>query len=81
MLEDIQVMGEISMKYLDRNSITCKLNIINLDYLIKTCSIEYTPKDIEDFKMHIEELLKLRAIIESRSLYRSVAFIVRNHER
>jgi hypothetical protein len=53
------------MKYWDRNSITCKLNIINLDYVIKTCPIECTPKDIEDFKMHIEELLKLRAIREA----------------
>jgi hypothetical protein len=40
------------MKYWDRNSITCKLNIINLDYIIKTSPIECTPKDIEDFKMH-----------------------------
>jgi hypothetical protein len=53
------------MKYWDRNSITFKLNIINLDYIIKTCPIEYTPNDIEDFKMHIEELLKLKAIRES----------------
>jgi hypothetical protein len=36
-------------------------------------------KDIEEFKMHIEELLKLRAIRESRSPHRSAAFIVRNH--
>jgi hypothetical protein len=51
-LEDIQIIGEITMKYWDRNSITCKLNIINLDYIIKTSPIECTPKDIEDFKMH-----------------------------
>jgi hypothetical protein len=67
------------MKYWDRNSITCKLNIRNLDYVIKACPIECTPKDIENFMMHIEELLKLRAIRESRSLHRSAAFIVRNH--
>jgi hypothetical protein len=67
------------MKFWDRNFITCKLNIINLDYVIKACPIECTPKDIEDFKMHIEELLKLRAIRESRSPHRSVGFIVRNH--
>ena len=29
--------------------------------------------------MHIEELLKLGAIRESRNLHRSAAFIVRNH--
>jgi hypothetical protein len=67
------------MKFWDRNFITCKLNIINLDYVIKACPIECTPKDIEDFKMHIEELLKLRTIRESRSPHRSVGFIVRNH--
>jgi hypothetical protein len=66
-LEDIQIIGEIPMKYWDRNSITYKLNIINLDHIIKTSPIECTPKDIEDFKMHIEELLKLKAIRESRS--------------
>jgi hypothetical protein len=52
-LEDIQLIGEIPMKYWDRNSITCKLNT---DYIIKTCPMECTPKDIEDFKMHIEKL-------------------------
>jgi hypothetical protein len=67
------------MKYWDRNSITCKLNIINPDYIIKTSPIEYTPKDIEDFKMHIEELLKLKAIRKSQSLPRSAIFIARNH--
>jgi hypothetical protein len=55
------------------------LNIINLDYVIKICSIECTPKDIEDFKMHIEEFLKLRAIRESRSPHRSATFIIKNH--
>jgi hypothetical protein len=57
------------------------LNIINPDYVIKTYPIEYTPKDIEDFNMHIEELLKLRAIRESRSPHRSTTFIVRNHSK
>jgi hypothetical protein len=64
-LEDIQIIAEIPMKYRDRNFITYKLNIINPDYVIKTCPIECTLKDIEDFKMHIEELLKLRAIREN----------------
>jgi hypothetical protein len=64
-LEDIQIIVEIPMKYRDRNFITYKLNIINPDYVIKTCPIECTLKDIEDFKMHIEELLKLRAIREN----------------
>uniref|UniRef100_K4A1T1 Reverse transcriptase/retrotransposon-derived protein RNase H-like domain-containing protein n=1 Tax=Setaria italica TaxID=4555 RepID=K4A1T1_SETIT len=59
--------------------LVCKLNIINPDYIIKTSPIEATPKDIEEFKMHIEELLKLGAIRESRSPHRSAAFIVRNH--
>ena len=78
-LEDIQIIGEIPMKYWDKNSIVCKINIINTDYIIKSGPIEATPKDIEEFKMHIEELLKLKAIRESRSPHRSAAFIVRNH--
>jgi len=67
------------MKHWDKNSIVCKINIINPDYIIKSGPIEATPKDIEEFKMHIEELLKLKAIRESRSPHRSAAFIVRNH--
>lgn len=57
-LEDIQIIGEIPMKYWDKNSIICKINIINLEYIIKACPIEATPKGIEEFNMHIEELLK-----------------------
>ena len=67
------------MKYSDKNGIVCKINIINPNYIIKTSPIEATPKDIEEFKMHIEELLKLGAIRESRSPHRSASFIVRNH--
>ena len=78
-LEDLQIIGEIPMKHWDKNSIVCKINIINPDYIIKSGPIEATPKDIEEFKMHIEELLKLKAIRESRSPHRSAAFIVRNH--
>jgi len=64
---------------LGKNAIIYKINIINPDYIIKTSSIEATPKDMEEFKMHIEEQLKLGAIIESRSLHRLTAFIVRNN--
>ena len=66
------------MKHQDKNGIVCKINIINRNYIIKTSHIEATPKDIEEFKMHSEELLKLGAIRESRSPHRSAAFIVRN---
>lgn len=80
-LEDIQIIGEIPMKHWEKNSIICKIDIINPDYIIKTSPIEASPKDIEEFKMHIEELLKLGAIRESRSPHRSVDFIVRNHAK
>ncbi len=72
-LESIQIIGEIPMKHWDKNSIVCKINIINPDYIIKSGPIEATPKDIEEFNMHIEELLKLKAIRESRSPHRSAA--------
>ncbi|XBJ07272.1 hypothetical protein VPH35_012828 [Triticum aestivum] len=64
-LESIQIIGEIPMKQWDKNSIVCKINIINHDYIMKSGPIEATPKDIEEFKMHIEELLKLKATRES----------------
>jgi hypothetical protein len=57
----------------------CKFNITNPDHIIKISPIEATPKDIEEFKMHIEGLIRLGAIRESRSPNRSTAFIVRNH--
>ena len=44
-LEDIQIIGEIPMKYWDKNGIVCKINIINPNYIIKTSPIEATPKD------------------------------------
>ena len=47
------------MKYWEKNAIECKINIINTQYIIKTSPIEATPKHIEEFKMHIEELLPL----------------------
>jgi hypothetical protein len=71
-LEDIQIIGEIPINHWDKNGIVCRINKINLDYIIKTSHIEATPKDIE-------ELLKLRAIRESRSPHRSAVFIVTNH--
>jgi hypothetical protein len=45
------------MKHWDKNAIVCKLNIISLDHIIKTSPLEATPTDIEEFKMHIEELI------------------------
>ena len=43
-LEDTQIIGEIPMKYWEKKSIICKINIINPDYIIKTCPIETTPR-------------------------------------
>jgi hypothetical protein len=60
-LKDIQIIGEIPMKHWDKNDIVYKINIMNPNYIIKTSPIEATPKDIEEFKIHIEELLKLKA--------------------
>jgi hypothetical protein len=64
-LKDIQIIREIPMKHWDKNGIVCRINIINSNYIIKTSPIEATPKDVEEFKMYIEELLKLGAIREN----------------
>ncbi|XBH55089.1 hypothetical protein VPH35_077239 [Triticum aestivum] len=45
-LESIQIIGEIPIKHWDKNSIVCKINIINPDNIIKSGPIEATPKDI-----------------------------------
>jgi hypothetical protein len=67
------------MKYWDKNAIVCKLNIIDSDHIIKTSPVEATPKDVKEFKMHIEELIKLGAIRESTSPHRSTVFIIKNY--
>ena len=67
------------MQHWDSNQITCKLEIINPEYTIKTTSIEATNEDLKDFEIQIKELLELGIIRRSTSRHRSTTFIVRNH--
>jgi deoxyuridine 5'-triphosphate nucleotidohydrolase len=78
-LNELEIMGDDPLKYWDNNKLLAKLDIINLEYKIRTAEIEASNLDLKDFKMHIDELLKLKVIRHSKSEHRSSAFIVRNH--
>ena len=78
-LEKLKIIGEDPTKYWEYDKTYCKLEILNLEYKIKTTNIEATPKEKEDFKMHINDLLKLKVIRKLDSPHRSAAFIVNNH--
>ena len=77
--DKLEIIEEKPLQHWDSNQITCKLEIINPEYTIKTASIEATNEDLKDFEIQIKELLELGIIRRSTSRHRSTAFIVRNH--
>jgi len=75
-LNKTSIIGEDPTKFWDRDPITCKLNIINPDLIIKTKDIQFNNWEQEECRMHIDHLLKLKVIAPSESPHRSPAFIV-----
>ena len=61
-LEKLEIIGENVLKYWEKDKVQCILKIKNLDYKIKSAKIEVTEKDREDYKTHINNLLKLGVI-------------------
>ena len=47
------------LNYWEKDKVQCILKIKNPEYKIKIAKIEATDKDREDYKMHINDLLKL----------------------
>ncbi|KAK6794310.1 hypothetical protein RDI58_007763 [Solanum bulbocastanum] len=78
-LDKLEIIGERPLRHWDANNISCRLNIINPEYMIKTASIESTNEDLKEFEDQIKELLRLGVIRRSTSIHRLVAFMVRNH--
>ncbi|KAL4579631.1 hypothetical protein LXL04_015785 [Taraxacum kok-saghyz] len=78
-LEKMEIIGENVLKYWENDKVVCELKIKNPEYIIRTKNIEPTNEYINDFKLHISELLKLGVIRKSDSPQRSAAFIVRKH--
>ena len=58
-LKKLEIIGENVLKIWEKDKIQCILKIKNPKYKIKTVKIEATDKDREDYKMHINDLLKL----------------------
>ena len=56
-----------------------KLEMIDPNKIIRVRPIIYSQEDIEDFKIHIAELIQMKLIRESRSPHSSLAFMVRKH--
>jgi len=75
-LNKISIIGEDPTKFWDRDLVTCKLNIINPDLIIKTKDIQFNNWEQEECRLHIDHLLKLKVIAPSESPHRSPAFIV-----
>ena len=69
-LEKLEIIGENVLKYWEKDKVECILKIKNPDYKIKTNKTETTEKDREDYKTHINDLLKLNVIRRSYSLHR-----------
>ena len=78
-LEKLEVIGENVLKYWEKDKVQCMLKIKNPDYKIKTAKIEASEKDREDYKTHINDLLKLDVIRRSDSPHKSVGFLVNKH--
>ena len=53
--------------------------MIDLDKIIRDRPMIYSQEDIEDFKIQINELMKMNLIRESKSPHSSHAFMVRKH--
>ena len=53
--------------------------MIDPDKVIRVRSIIYSQKDIEDFKIQINELMQMNLIRESKSPHNCPAFMVRKH--
>ena len=80
-LEKLEFIGENVLKYWEKDKVEYILKIKNSDYKIKTTKIEATKKDREDYKTHINDLLKLNVIRRSYSPHRSAVFLVNKHSK
>lgn len=78
-LEKEEIFGENPQKHWNKNKIECKLVIKDPNFRITSKKIDATNENINEFKMHIEDLLKLKVIRRSNSPHRSPAFIVNKH--
>lgn len=79
-LEELQYIGINPLQHWEKNKVMCKLDIINPDLVIQDKPLTSVPPAMEgEYKMHIEELLKLKVIRNSHSRHRTNAFIVMKH--
>nr|AYD60109.1 ORF3 protein [Dioscorea bacilliform RT virus]AYD60112.1 ORF3 protein [Dioscorea bacilliform RT virus] len=76
-LKQAGYIGDDPLKFWSKNQVTCELNIINPDLTIQDKPLKHvTPAMAETFRKHIDALLKLKVIRESKSRHRTTAFIV-----
>jgi len=61
-LDKLEIIGERPLKHWEANHITCRLDIINPEYTVRTASIESTNEDLKEFEDQIKELLNLGVI-------------------
>nr|WEX32083.1 polyprotein [Dioscorea bacilliform SN virus] len=76
-LKQAGYIGDDPLKFWSKNQVVCELNIINPDLTIQDKPLKHvTPAMEETFRKHIDALLKLKVIRESKSRHRTTAFIV-----
>ena len=66
---------------MEKGCVTCKLEIINLDLIIKTKDIQYKNFEQEKCKSHIKTLLDLKIIAPYTNPPSSPAFFVNKHSQ
>ena len=67
------------LKYWEKTKIYCKLEMIDPYKIIRVGPMIYSPENIEDFKIQVNELMQMNLIKESTNPHSSLAFMVRNH--
>ena len=80
-LEKLEIIGENGLKYWEKDKVQHILKIKNPNYKLKIAKIEAIEKDREDYKTHINDLLKLEVIRTSYSPHISTAFLVNKHNK
>ena len=68
-----------SLKFWDKDKTFAKITLLNPNTIIRVKQMVNTHKDIQEFNKQIKELLEKGLIRNSKSLYTSPAFMVRNH--
>ncbi|QRN45547.1 P3 [Paper mulberry vein-banding virus] len=76
-MEELEYIGKNPQKHWSKNSVVCRIDIINPDISIEDKPLKHvTPMMKESFKKHVDALLQIGVIRPSKSRHRTMAMIV-----